>query len=210
MILSALVLLAAVTTTEPKPEIRNVRISSPKVVLSREKSDSEIQVVGQFKVDMGFSKPMVKTPVVRLACLCEVGGAVLANCVFLDRPGTCSGMGRSDIMKALKLGGVTVDSKSRDRVSTDPVQFTPYLPEVTKGFYSSSVYGSAELKHGFFRLGKSVKLPKLLLYRIEVWQNGCLTAKYESSRTGLAAYEIPEDWHVWQKYPQKFKYADVR
>jgi len=49
-----------------------------------------------------------------------------------------------------------------------------------------------------------------LLYRIEVWQNGVRAAAYDSSRAGLGSYEIPDDWHLWKKYPQKFKYADIR
>ena len=93
---------------------------------------------------------------------------------------------------------------------SDPAKFTPYLSEVVRESYAAAIYGTAEMKHGFFRLGRSEKMPKLLLYRIEVWQNGVMVASSDSPRTGLGAYDIPSDWHEWKKYPRKFKYAEIR
>ena len=54
MSVSGLFLLAALAVA-PQAEVRNVRISSPKILLSREKSGSDVQVAGQFKVDMSFA-----------------------------------------------------------------------------------------------------------------------------------------------------------
>ena len=204
-----LVFLAALAAA-PQAEIRNVRISSPKILLSREKSGSDVQVAGQFKVEMSFAKKTAKKPVVRLACLCEVNGALVANCVFLGKPDTASGIGKSEVTAALKTAGFGTDPKEVERHRNDPSKFTQGLSEVARDEYLSAIYGTAELKRGFFKLGRSEKMPKLLLYRIEVWQNGVLVAKHDSSRTGLGAYDIPSDWHEWKKYPQKFKYAEIR
>ena len=209
MIVPGLILLAALAAA-PQAEVRNVRISSPKIVLSREKAESEVQVAGQFKVEMSFAKKTAKKPVVRLVCLCEANGALSVNCIFLDKPGTGKGLTRSEIQSAFKNAHIEVPSKEREKMYADPAKFTPHLSEVTREAYASAIYGTSELKHGFFRLGRSEKLPKILLYRIEVWQNGVLAAKFDSPRTGLGAYEIPADWHEWRKYPQKFKYADIR
>ena len=200
--------LAAAPT--PQAEVRNVRISSPKVLLSREKSGSDVQVVGQFKVDMSFAKKMAKKPVMRLMCLCEVNGVLTASCIFLDKPETNRGLNRSEILTALKASGVKEGSKEGESFRADPAKFTPYLGEVSKEAYMSATYGTPDLDKGFFRLGRSEKMPRILLYRIEVWQNGFCVAKYESSRTGLGAYDIPSDWHEWKKYPQKFKYVEIR
>ena len=204
--------LAAALAAAPTPqaEVRNVRISSPKIVLSREKSGSEVQVVGQFKVDMSFAKKMAKKPVMRLTCLCEVNGALIASSIFLDKPETNRGLNRSEILAALKASGVKEGSKEGESFRADPAKFTPYLGEVAKEAYMSATYGTPDLGKGFFRLGRSEKMPRMLLYRIEVWQNGLCVAKYESSRTGLGAYDIPADWHEWKKYPQKFKYMEIR
>ena len=46
--------------------------------------------------------------------------------------------------------------------------------------------------------------------RLELWQNGVMVASWESSKAGLGKYALPADWYAWQKYPQKFKYVDVR
>lgn len=200
--------LAAAPT--PQAEVRNVRISSPKVLLSREKSGSDVQVVGQFKVDMSFAKKMAKKPVMRLMCLCEVNGVLTASCIFLDKPETNRGLNRSEILTALKTSGVKEGSKEGESFRADPAKFTPYLGEVSKETYMSATYGMPDLSKGFFRLGRSEKMPRMLLYRIEVWQNGFCVAKHESSRTGLGAYDIPSDWHEWKKYPQKFKYVEIR
>ena len=200
--------LAAAPT--PKAEVRNVRISSPKILLSREKSGSDVQVVGQFKVDMSFAKNVAKKPVMRLTCLCEVSGALVASCVFLDKPETTKGLSRSEISTAFKASGAKEGPKERESFCADPAKFTPYLEEVSKETYMSATYGTPDLDKGFFRLGRSEKMPRMLLYRIEVWQNGSCVAKYESSRAGLGAYGVPPDWHEWKKYPQKFKYVEIR
>ena len=200
--------LAAAPT--PKAEVRNVRISSPKILLSREKSGSDVQVVGQFKVDMSFAKKMAKKPVMRLACLCEVNGVLVASCIFLDKPETNRGLSRSEISAALKASGVKEGSKEGMSFRADPAKFTPYLGEVSKEAYMSATYGTPDLNKGFFRLGRSEKMPRMLLYRIEVWQNGLCVAKYESSHAGLGAYDIPPDWYEWKKYPRKFKYVEIR
>ena len=209
-VLSLCLLAALAAAPRPQAEVRNVRISSPKIFLSREKSESEVQVAGQFKVEMSFAKKTAKKPVVRLACLSEVNGTLLANCIFLDKPDTNRGISRSEIQAAFKGAGVEVPAKEREKVNSDPAKFTPYLSEVVREAYASAIYGTAELKRGFFRLGRSEAMPRLLLYRIEVWQNGVMAASYDSPRTGLGAYDIPKDWHLWKKYPQKFKYAEIR
>jgi len=201
------VLTAAPAT--PKAEIRNVRISSPKLLVSREKSDSPVRVVGQFKVEMSFAANRVRKPVVRLCCLCDIDGTLWMNRVFLDRPDTAAGMSKGEILAGLKAAGLeTRDARQREALCDDPSKFSPHLHEVGKDAYASAVYGSAELGKGFFRLGKSKKMPQLLLFRIEIWQNGVLVSKYESSHAGLGAYGLPDDWHNWKRYPQKFKYAD--
>jgi len=208
MLAAFLAAALAAASAPSKPEIRNVRISSPKVFLSREKSDSPVQVVGQFKVEMSFAANRVRKPVARLCCLCDIDGTLWMNRVFLDRPDTAAGMGEGEILQALKAAGLeTNDARERESLRNDPAKFTPYLREVGKDAYASAVYGSAELGKGFFRLGKAKTMPKLVLFRIELWQNGSLVAKYESPHTGLGGYGIPNDWHVWKKYPQKFQYS---
>ena len=205
-----IVLSATLAAAAPKSEVRNVRISSPKLMVSRTKSGSDAIVTGQMHVDMSFAKATAKKPVLRLVSVCEANGALVAHNVFLGRPRTNDAMKRGEIMNAYKQAGVDIPFKERDAAYSDPARFTPLLPEVTKDVYSTAVYGTADIDRGFFRLGKCATPPKVLVFRLELWQNGVMAASWESSKTGLSKYALPDDWHVWRKYPQKFKYVDVR
>lgn len=209
---ASIYLLVAALASAPnlQPEVRNVRISSPRILLSREKSGSDVQIAGQFKVEMFFAKPVAKKPVAKVVTLCEVNGALVMNCILLDKPNATTPMSVSEVMSAVSKAGIKVDYKEKEKYYADPATFTPYLQEVGKDAYTSALYGTSELGRGFVRLGKSEKMPRLLVYRIEIWQNGKMLTKFDSSRTGLGAHGIPSDWHEWRKYPQKFKYADVR
>ena len=209
ILLACLAALTAVSSA-PQAEVRNVRIRSPKLLVSREKAGSDVKIAGQFKVEMSFARASAKQPVIRLVCLGEVNGALLMNGILLDRPNTVEPMRRADVQSALKASGVEVPAKEREQFCTDPAKFTPYLQEVSRTAYASAIYGDSDLKRGFFRLGRSETLPKLLIYRIEVWQNGVMVASHESTRNGLGTYALPADWYEWKKYPQKFRYAGLR
>ena len=48
---------------------------------------------------------------------------------------------------------------------------------------------------------------KMLGYRIEVWYKGGCVAAYDTLRASdLKKLQLPDDWHVSFKHPQKFKY----
>ena len=194
----------------PHAEIRNVRITPPRLAVSRPRVTAAPVVTGQIRVDMSFAQQTARKPVLRLVCLCESGGELSVHTTFLDRPRTVEGMKRSEIAAAYKAAGITVPPKEREAFFTDPAKFTSHLQSVTKQAFASAVYGSAEVSRGFFRLEKSTTTPKVLLTRVEIWQNGVLVATYESSRAGLGNFSIPTNWHRFKKYQDKFKYADIR
>ena len=210
MLHTILVLAAALSAAAPKSEVRSVRIHPAKRVVSRQKSNSEAIVAGQFRVDMSFPRATAKKPVLRLVSICEVNGELVMHNVFFDKPGTNDPMKRGDIMNAFKQAGVDIPFKEREMAYSDPARFTPFLPEVAKEAYSVAQYGDFRLDRGFFRLGRCAALPKIVIFRLELWQNGAMAASWESSKTGLAKYDLPDDWHAWKKHPQKFKYVDVR
>lgn len=59
---------------------------------------------------------------------------------------------------------------------------------------------------GFARFDKDENA-KLIGYRIEMWQKGNCVEVYDTVRPSmLRRLELPEDWHVSFKYPEKFKY----
>ena len=209
--LLAVILAAAAAAPAPKAEVRNVRFSSPKLSVSRPNPRSAAVVRGQLKVDMSFARESVRMPVLRVICIVEADGALSCHCINLGKPRTCDPLSRGDIMAAFKAAGEEIPSKEREAALSDPARFTRVLPEVSRTAYASVAYGAVESNKGFFRIGKSTMAPpKVLLFRLELWQNGALAAAYDSSRTGLGAYDIPADWFAWRKYPQKFRYFDVR
>ena len=211
MILAVISLIAALAVAPTQQaEVRNARIYAPKLTVSRPRINSDATVGGQIRVDMSFAKAMAKKPILKLVCLCDAGGTLSVHTIFLDRTRTCDGLKRSEIMSALKDAGIDVAFKEREKLYADPSKFTPYLSEVSKEAFAAAVYGTADMNRGYFRLGRSEVMPKVLLYRIELWQNGVMVSGLDSSRTGLGKYDIPADWHQWKKYPQKFKYADIR
>lgn len=202
--------LLAANAAQPKAEVRNVRFSSPRLAVSREKAGSAALVNGQVKVDMSFARETVRMPVLRIMCIVEVGGELVCHAINLARTRTTAPLSRGDVMAAYKDAGVDIPSKDREAALSDPARFTPFLREVAKGAYSPAVYGTADVNKGFFRLGRTDKMPKILLFRVELWQNGALAGFHESSRAGLGSYDIPADWHVWKKHPQKFRYTESR
>lgn len=55
------------------------------------------------------------------------------------------------------------------------------------------------------------KLPKILAFRFECWQNGSLACAYNSVRPAtLNSKMIPVDWFVVGRYPKMFDYAAAR
>jgi len=207
---SIFVLAAALSCTAPKSEVQRAHIHTPRMAVASSKSGSDFSVYGEFRVDMAFpGRGVAKRPVLRLVSVCEVNGSLVAHNLFLDAPNTNVPMKRSDIMKAYKESGADITAKERDAACSDPARFTPCLGCVSVDSLKSASYGSSKANRGFFRLGRSAVPPKLLLYRLELWQNGAMVTSWESSKTGLGKYSLPNDWHVWRKHPQLFKYVDV-
>jgi len=207
---SIFVLAAALSCSAPKSEVQRACIHTPRFAISSSKSGSGFSAFGEFRVDMSIpGRKMVKRPVLRLVSLCEVNGGLVAHNLFLDAPNTNVPMKRSDIMRSYKESGADIPNGERDAACFDPARFTPCLCCVSADSFKSAIYGSSKSSRGFFRLGRCTVPPKLLLYRLELWQGGAMVTSWESSKTGLGKYSLPNDWHVWRKYPQLFKYVDV-
>ena len=210
MVKSMLLLAAALSCSAPKSEVQRAHIHTPRMAVASSKSGSDFSAYGEFRVDMSVSgRGMLKRPVLRLVSVCEVNGSLVAHKLFLDSPNASVPMKRSDIMKAYKASGADIPTGERDAACSDPARFTPCLGCVGADSLKSASYGSTKSSRGFFRLGRCADPPKLLLYRLELWQNGAMVTSWESSKTGLGKYSLPEDWHAWRKYPQLFKYVDV-
>lgn len=210
MVFAALTAVPVATKTQAAKEVRTVRFVTPRFMVSRAHADSRnAYICGKLRVDMSFAKARVTKPVLRIACLCDVDGSLVCYKGLWDRPNTYTKMSRSEVSKAIKDSGIKITSENRDSAREDLSLFTPYLSQIAADGYSACVYGETGLNHGFFRVDRVFSHVRLLLFRLEIWQNGSMVGSHESSHSGLGKYELPDDWHIWKKYPQKFQYVDT-
>lgn len=191
-----------------EPEVKKVRISSSRLGLSRPKGSSTSFVRGQLRIEYAFAPRRFKRPVVRVLCLCDVDGSVNFYEGFFYTPNRYDRMGGGELQELFKDAGESVTSANMDELMHDAKKISANQKEVDREKFTTVVYGSTSTYAGYFRIPEVVRSAKLLLYRVEVWQNGILANQYESAKTGLGKYEIPDDWHVWHKYPMKYKYVE--
>lgn len=212
MIVSGIILSVALAVSPSAPPnaagtpcIRSARFTSPKLSVSRERTGATAYVRGPVRVTMNFEGSRARKPLLRIACLCLVDGALVVYSDLWDRPATNASMSRDVPRNAFKSCGYEPPPAQRDSAFTDPACVTKCLPEVSRETFASVVYGTAKMNDGFFRISASLT-PKLLLYRLEMWQAGVLIGSFESSRVGLSPYDIPDDWHVFKRHPDKYTY----
>ena len=193
-------LLAAVYVDVPKTDVQSVRFPSPTLTLTRSKNGTSASIHGPCHVDIGISGAKARKPLLRIVCLCEADGELQWMDGLWDKPRTNARLSRSEIAAAFKTAG-------RDSACTEASCISSVMAEATTEAYASAVYGEADVQKGFFRLNRVSERTRLLLYRLEVWQNGVLAGAWESSRTGLGKYGIPKDWFVRGRYQQMFNYV---
>ena len=194
----------AVAGENPRPQIRSVRFVSRQLSVSRKGSSAYIR--GPVRVDMSFPDGPVKRPVLRIICLCDVDGELVCYSGLWAKPRTSSMMGRGEIGSAFKQAGIELKGADRRAAYSDIVRISGCQGECSKETFSSVVYGEKDLYRGFFRAGSVKEGIRILVYRLELWQNGALAGVYDSPRSAAAGYQLPEDWHVAGKYEGKFRY----
>ena len=191
-----------------EPEVKKVRLPSARLGLSRPKGSSVSYVRGQLRVEFSFSPRRFKRPVIRVTCLCDVDGAIRFYEGFYYTPNTYDGMGRNDLYTLFEEAGEKATDETVDELMHDAKKISYNQKEVDRDKFATVVYGSSNIDAGYFVVDDIVNSVKMLLYRVEVWQNGVMVKDYESAHTGLNKYEIPSDWYVWHKYPAKYKYIE--
>lgn len=212
--LALLSLMAALTAGQaPQAEIGRARFVQPSLGLSKVSTSSRTVVIGgAVRVSFcDFAKPSVRCPVLHITCLCSQNGALTCYHGFWNELRTYAKIRSSDVSQALKATGVKLTGEERKKALSDPQLISSHLPEVLRERYAlTCLYGNPlEKGRGFFRLSNPTGADKLLLVRLEMWQNGVKIGEHESSQTGLGKFDLPKDWYVWKKYPQKFRYVDA-
>ena len=214
MILAILSLVAALAAGPvPKAEVDRTRFIFPTINLMRQSASSRnVIITGAVRTSFaGFTKASFRCPVLQITCLCSQNGALVCYQGVWNELETYKPLRKSDVSRAIKDSGVKLSGEDLKKAQTDPKQISMYLPEVLCDRYAlSCMYGNPRMKGGaFFRISEPTGEDKLLLTHLEIWQNGVKIGEHESSHSGLGRYGFPSDWHVWKKYPQKFKYVDA-
>ena len=205
----ALMLLAAALplASSQKAEVCCVRFRTSRLAIVRETSEAQPKVGGALRVDFSFRSQSVRKPILRIACLCEEQGELVCHGGLWDRLDTYQPMDRSEVTRLFKVAEYKSPPDRREADPVDPKLISSLTGLVSRDAYALATYGESDPARGFFSL-KAKGMPRLLLYRLEIWQNGVQVAAYDSPRTGLGRMSIPKDWHAWRKYPSLFRYED--
>lgn len=98
-------------------------------------------------------------------------------------------------------------SANQSEVSAERYKSVSYvgLPLGTQGRLGLRGFRTQHM-FGYCKFNKDENA-KMLGYRIEMWYKGGCVAAYDTLRpSDIKKLQIPEDWHVSFKHPQKFKY----
>ena len=165
--------------------IKQGRLSSARERPDR-KSPERTVLRGQVRVAVKADKPRFKRPILHIIALFEKDGIWKYYDTVLTEQKSSAGrtLGTHETP-----GGV-----SRTQ------------PEVSADQWLQPIFG--EPKVGYFRACHiSPDNPKLLAYRVELWQNGGLVTFIDGvDAKTLKKAGVPEDWHIKGKHPGNFVY----
>ena len=96
---------------------------------------------------------------------------------------------------------------AQNEVAADKYRNISYVGVPLGSHWRKSIKGGTKVHDfGYARFDKDEQI-KLLGYRIEVWYNGACISTYDTIKdTQLKRLQIPADWHISFKHPEKFKY----
>jgi len=216
MTLSAFLCLAALAaagTKPPEPEIR-ASIQFPRMLeLVRKPGSPTAVIAGVQKVSFGrptTGGDFVRRPVLRLTVLCDNNGDLECRTCLVDRFDTYERMNPSQVSEAYRNAGRELKGSDRKAALSDPAQFTPLLSTVGCCRLSKPCfYGNVKDRSGgFFRVSRLTGDFKVLVTRMEIWQNGVMIAREELAASGFKRSALPKDWFEWKRHPEMFRYVE--
>ncbi len=98
-------------------------------------------------------------------------------------------------------------STRESEVSKEQYATVSYVGVLLGGRTRQGINGPKSISmFGFSKFDKDENA-KMIGYRLEMWQKGECVAVYDTIRaSALKRLQLPEDWHVSFKSPDKFKY----
>ena len=197
------------------------KFQATRLAIVKGKEDQYIQ--GKIGLTLRTSLKFFKKPILRVVLLTEENGARVVRDCIVDEPNIKMLSSSDTIDNHTTTNGddnnepygvrryIEEVSASQSEVSKEKYANVTYVGIPLGGLYLRSV-SSGGFKtrkrdlFGYARFDRDEKAT-MLGYRIELWYNGSCVSTYDTIRESqLNRLQLPEDWHVSFKYPEKFKY----
>ena len=196
----------------------SVRFNSTRIGVVKHKGFDILE--GKISASVKSQLKFFKRPVLRVVVLSEENGSLIVRDSIMDEPNI------KVLSQSTTLGRYTT---TEGNANNEPCPYVKYIDEISKNQsevskatfanvsyeglpmgseYRNTVKGVGRQVHifGYARFDKDENA-KVLGYRTEMWYRGACVAFYCTLRSSdMKKYELPEDWHVSFKYPEKFKY----
>ena len=211
-VIDAIEFLAAEAMTDVVAKFSSTRISVTK-------NDQYDILQGKIGVSLRTSLKYFKKPVLRVVLLTEENGSRVVRDCIIDEPNVKM-VSHSD-----SLDRNTTTAGNEDN---EPPRWQRYIEEISTSQSEVSKENYKVLSYEGLPLGEVLRKgvkggrwvhifgyskfdkdenAKMLGYRIEMWYNGACIGIYDSIKPSLIKrLQIPSDWYVSFKHPEKFKY----
>ena len=175
--------VTAAKETKPSNPVE-AKIVNGRLSMFKAKPGNQSVLRGEVKISVRTDLPRIKRPMLNVIALFDIDGMWRWCDVLCSEPNQSYG-------------------SCLPREAT-PARYSSYQAEVSADAWDSVTFGNP--KTSFFTGYAVPEKAKLLLYRLEVWQDGKLLASQDSDRRLAKKLALPEDWYVKGKYPGKFSY----
>ena len=195
----------------------SAKFNATRITTTKSKQFDILQ--GKIGVSIKSQLKVFKRPVLRVVVLSDENGSRVVRDSIMDEP---------DIKTLNESDTLQRHTTTEGNAENEPPRWQRYIEEISKNqsevskdtFASVTYVGlplerqwrkglkGDRLQHlfGYARFDKEENA-KMLGYRIEMWYRGGCIASYDTIRASdLKRLQLPEDWHVSFKYPEKFKY----
>jgi hypothetical protein len=201
-----------------KPSEIKVRFANTRVGVTKGKDYDYLQ--GTITAIISSKNKYFKKPILRVVLLTDENGSRVVRDVLVNEP-NLQMVGSSDTLTRFTTTSGNSENEPWDAKRQYIEELSSNQSEVSKEAYAKVSYVGLPLgtqigygikgskirtMFGFSKFDKDENA-KLIGYRIEMWQNGGCVAVHDTLSSGIIKrLELPEDWHISFKHPNKFKY----
>ena len=199
----------------------SARFSSTRISTSRIRDNQYVQ--GKISLSIKTKLKYLKKPILRVVLLLEENGARVIRDSIMDEPDIkmlnvsdsidsyTTTNGNENNEPYYRRRYVEEISAAQNEVSLEKYRNVSYVGVPLASHWRKSVKGEKLVYDFGYALFDKDEQIKLIGYRIEIWYNGACISTYDTIKDiQLKRLQIPADWHISFKYPEKFKYRPPR